>query len=122
MIEQYIPVFLVIAFAAIFATVVVLSSKIIGPQRPTPEKLSTYESGMKPVGSTHERVSIKYYLVAMLFIIFDLEVIFVYPWAVQFKNLFHEIGTSVFFSMLIFLIVLELGYLYVFKKGGFKWD
>jgi NADH-quinone oxidoreductase subunit A len=122
MIVQYIPVFLVIAFAIIFAVVVVLSSKLIGPQRPTPEKLSTYESGMKPVGSTHERVSVKYYLVAMLFIIFDLEVIFVYPWAVQFKNLFHEIGTSVFFSMLIFLIVLELGYLYVFKKGGFKWD
>src|ERR1035437_6912569 len=111
MIEQYIPVFLVIAFAIIFAIVVVFSSKIIGPQRPTPEKLSTYE-----------RVSVKYYLVAMLFIIFDLEVIFVYPWAVQFKNLFREIGTSVFFSMLIFLIVLELGYLYVFKKGGFKWD
>jgi NADH-quinone oxidoreductase subunit A len=122
MIEQYIPVLLVIAFAIIFASVVVFSSKIIGPQRPTPEKLSTYESGMKPIGSTHERVSIKYYLVAMVFIIFDLEVIFVYPWAVQFKNLFHEIGTSVFFSMLIFLIVLELGYLYVFKKGGFKWD
>ena len=122
MINQYIPVFLVIAFAIIFAVAVVLSSKLIGPQRPTPEKLSTYESGMKPVGSTHERVSVKYYLVAMLFIIFDLEVIFVYPWAVQFKNLFHEIGTSVFFSMLIFLIVLELGYLYVYKKGGFKWD
>jgi NADH-quinone oxidoreductase subunit A len=122
MIEQYIPVFLVIAFAIIFAIVVVFSSKIIGPQRPTPEKLSTYESGMKPIGSTHERVSVKYYLVAMVFIIFDLEVIFVYPWAVQFKNLFREIGTSVFLSMLIFLIVLELGYLYVFKKGGFKWD
>ena len=122
MIAQYIPVFLVVAFAIISAVVVVFSSKLIGPQRPTPEKLSTYESGMKPVGSTHERVSVKYYLVAMLFIIFDLEVIFVYPWAVQFKNLFNEIGTSVFFSMLIFLIVLELGYLYVYKKGGFKWD
>jgi NADH-quinone oxidoreductase subunit A len=122
MIEQYIPVIMVIAFAVFFAIVVVISSKLIGPQRPTPEKLSTYESGMKPVGSTHERVSVKYYLVAMLFIIFDLEVIFIYPWAVQFKNLFSELGTSVFFSMLIFLIVLELGYLYVYKKGGFKWD
>src|ERR1035437_11176459 len=101
MIEQYIPVFLVIAFALIFAIVVVSSSKIIGPQRPTPEKLSTYESGMKPIGSTHERVCVKYYLVAMLFIIFDLGVIFVYPWAVQFKNLFREVGISVFFSMLI---------------------
>ena len=122
MIDQYIPIFLVVSFAIIFAVIVVISSKLLGPQRPTPEKLSTYESGMKPVGSTHERVSVKYYLVAMLFIIFDLEVIFVYPWAVQFKKLYSEIGTSVFFSMLIFLIVLELGYLYVYKKGGFKWE
>ena len=68
---------MVVAFAVIFAIAVVFSSKLIGPQRPTPEKLSTYESGMKPVGSTHERVSVKYYLVAMLFIIFDLEVIFI---------------------------------------------
>jgi NADH-quinone oxidoreductase subunit A len=122
MIDQYIPIFMVVGFAVIFAVIVVISSKLLGPQRPTPEKLSTYESGMKPVGSTHERVSVKYYLVAMLFIIFDLEVIFVYPWAVQFKKLYNDIGTSVFFSMLIFLVVLELGYLYVYKKGGFKWE
>ena len=77
---------------------------------------------MKPVGTTSERVSIKYYLVAMLFIIFDLEVIFVYPWAVQFKKLFHEFGISVFISMFIFLVIFEIGYLYVYKKGGFKWD
>jgi NADH-quinone oxidoreductase subunit A len=58
----------------------------------------------------------------MLFIIFDLEVIFVYPWAVQFKKLFHEFGISVFISMFIFLVIFEIGYLYVYKKGGFKWD
>ncbi len=122
MIEQYIPIFLVIAVAAVFAIGTVFSSGIFGPQRPNSEKESTYESGMKPVGSTDERVSVKYYLVAMLFIIFDIEVIFVYPWAVQFKKMFAQLGTPVFFSMLIFLIVLELGYLYVYKKGGFKWD
>ncbi len=122
MIEYYIPIFIVLAIGAIFAFVTVMTSVIFGPQRPNREKLSTYESGMKPVGTTHERISIKYYLVAMLFIIFDLEVIFIYPWAVQFKKLFGEIGISVFYSMLVFLIVLELGYLYVFKKGGFKWD
>jgi NADH-quinone oxidoreductase subunit A len=77
---------------------------------------------MKPVGTTRERISVKYYLVAMLFIIFDLEVIFVYPWAVEFKRLFNEFGISIFISMVIFLVVLELGYLYVYKKGGFKWD
>ncbi len=122
MLEQYIPVFLVIITALIFAVVTVFSSEIFGPKRPNPDKLSTYESGMKPIGSTSERVSVKYYLVAMFFIIFDLEVIFIYPWAVQFKKLFGEIGISVFVSMFIFLVVLELGYLYAYKKGGFKWD
>jgi NADH-quinone oxidoreductase subunit A len=122
MIEQYIPVFIVLGIAAVFGIATVLSSKLFGPQRPTTQKLSTYESGMKPVGTTSERVSIKYYLVAMLFIIFDLEVIFVYPWAVQFKKLFNEFGISVFVSMFIFLVIFEIGYLYVYKKGGFKWD
>jgi NADH-quinone oxidoreductase subunit A len=122
MLEQYLPVFIVLGIAIIFGVATVLSSTIFGPQRPTAEKLSTYESGMKPVGTTSERVSIKYYLVAMLFIIFDLEVIFVYPWAVQFKKLFHEFGISVFISMFIFLVIFEIGYLYVYKKGGFKWD
>ena len=122
MIQDYIPVFLVIIIAAIFAFATVFSSEIFGPKRPSAEKLSTYESGMKPVGTTRERISIKYYLIAMLFIIFDLEVVFIYPWAVQFKRLFNEFGTSVFVSMFIFLVVLELGYLYVYKKGGFKWD
>ncbi|HEY6906235.1 MAG TPA: NADH-quinone oxidoreductase subunit A [Ignavibacteriaceae bacterium] len=122
MIEQYIPVFLVIGIAVVFAFATVMSSGIFGPQRPNKEKLSTYESGMKPVGTTRERISVKYYLVAMLFIIFDLEVIFVYPWAVEFKRLYGEFGSSIFTSMVIFLVVLELGYLYVYKKGGFKWD
>jgi NADH-quinone oxidoreductase subunit A len=122
MLEEYIPVLIVLAVALIFGIVLVLTSTIIGPQRPNSEKTSTYESGMKPVGTTRQRISIKYYLVAMFFIIFDLEVIFVYPWAVQFKKLFGQYGISVFFSMLIFLIVLELGYLYAYKKGGFKWD
>jgi NADH-quinone oxidoreductase subunit A len=122
MLEEYIPVLIVLAVALIFGSVLVLTSTIIGPQRPNREKTSTYESGMKPVGTTRQRISIKYYLVAMFFIIFDLEVIFIYPWAVQFKKLFGEFGISVFLSMLIFLIVLELGYLYAYKKGGFKWD
>lgn len=122
MILDYIPILLVLAVSIIFGVVLVWTSTLIGPQRPNREKTSTYESGMKPVGTTNQRISIKYYLVAMFFIIFDLEVIFVYPWAVQFRELFGEIGISVFISMLIFLIVLELGYLYAYKKGGFKWD
>lgn len=122
MLESYIPIFIVLFFATVIALGITISSIILGPQRPNKEKLSTYESGMKPVGTTRERISIKYYLVAMLFIIFDLEVLFIYPWAVQFKELFAELGMSVFISMFIFLVVLELGYLYAFKKGGFDWD
>jgi len=122
MILDYIPILLVLAVALAFGIVLVWTSTLIGPQRPNREKTSTYESGMKPVGVTNQRISVKYYLVAMFFIIFDLEVIFVYPWAVQFRKLFGEIGISVFISMLVFLIVLELGYLYAYKKGGFKWD
>jgi len=122
MIENYIPIFIVLVIGSLIAVGMVFSSVIFGPQRPNHEKLSTYESGMKPVGTTKERISVKYYLVAMLFIIFDLEVIFIYPWAVEFKKLYSEIGISIFYSMLVFLIVLELGYLYVYKKGGFRWD
>jgi len=122
MILEYLPIFIVFGIAIIFAAATVFSSEIFGPKRPTAEKLSTYESGMKPVGTTSERVSIKYYLIGMFFIIFDLEVVFIYPWAVQFKKLFNEFGISVFLSMFIFLVVLELGYLYAYKKGGFKWD
>lgn len=122
MIEQYLPVYIVLVIAVIFAVATVITSKLFGPQRPNSEKTSTYESGMKPIGTTHERISVKYYLVAMLFIVFDLEVIFVYPWAVQFKKLFAQYGISVFVSMFVFLVVLELGYLYVYKKGGFRWD
>jgi NADH-quinone oxidoreductase subunit A len=122
MILDYIPILLVLAVSVIFGAVLVWSSTLIGPQRPNKEKTSTYESGMKPIGTTNQRISVKYYLVAMFFIIFDLEVIFIYPWAVEFKKLFGEIGISVFISMLVFLIVLELGYLYAYKKGGFKWD
>jgi len=122
MLETYIPILLVMFFAFVIALAITFTSSILGPQRPGKEKLSTYESGMKPIGTARERISIKYYLVAMFFIIFDLEVIFIYPWAVEFKKLFGEIGISVFISMLVFLIVLELGYLYAYKKGGFKWD
>lgn len=128
MLENYIPIFIVFTFAMVFALLTVFSSEIIGPKRPTKEKLSPYESGMKPIGTAEERVSIKYYLVAMLFIIFDLEVIFIYPWAVKFKELYHgsavspAIGLPAFVSMLIFLVVFELGFLYAYKKGAFRWD
>lgn len=122
MIIDYIPIFLVIIVALIFAGAVVFSSVIFGPKRPNKIKEMPYESGKDPVGSTHERISIKYYLVAMLFIVFDIEVIYVYPWAIQFKTLYASYGIFAFMPMFIFLVVLELGFLYVLMKGGLKWD
>ena len=122
MIQQYIPVFLVILVSVVFGAAVIFSSRIFGPHRPNKAKLMPYESGKNPVGKIGERISVKYYLVAMLFIIFDIEVIYVYPWGVEFKKLFTEFGIIAFLPMLIFLVVLELGFLYVYRKGGLKWD
>ncbi len=122
MIEQYLPIILVLVVAAIFSAAIVFSSKLFGPQRPTKIKLMPYESGKDPVGTTHERVSVKYYIVAMMFIIFDIEVIYLYPWGVEFRNLYSEHGFFAFWPMLVFLIVLELGFLYIYKKGALKWD
>lgn len=122
MIEQYLPIILVLVVAAIFSAAIVFSSKLFGPQRPTKIKLMPYESGKDPVGTTHERVSVKYYIVAMMFIIFDIEVIYLYPWGVEFRNLYNEHGFFAFWPMLVFLIVLELGFLYIYKKGALKWD
>lgn len=122
MILDYIPIFLVLIFSAIVGGAIIFSSRIFGPYRPNKVKLMPYESGKNPVGTTHERVSVKYYLVAMLFIIFDIEVIFVYPWAVQFKSLFNQYGIFAFMPMFVFLVVLEIGFLYILAKGGLKWD
>jgi len=80
MLLEYIPIFLVLIIAVLFAISTVFSSKIFGPFRPNKIKIMPYESGKDPIGTTRERISIKYYLVAMLFIIFDIEVIYVYPW------------------------------------------
>jgi NADH-quinone oxidoreductase subunit A len=118
MLSNYIPIALMIGIAAIFGVLMANFSKWIGPKRPSTEKLSIYESGMVPIGSTRERVSIKYYVVAMLFIIFDIELVFLYPWAVSFMKL----GTFALLEMFVFIILLFVGYLYALKKGAFEWD
>jgi NADH-quinone oxidoreductase subunit A len=118
MIENYTPIVLMMLVAAGFAIVMANLSKWVGPRRPNREKLTTYESGMVPVGSTKERVSIKYYVVGMLFIIFDIEIVFLYPWAVT----FDKIGVFALGEMLLFIALLFVGYLYALKKGAFEWD
>jgi len=118
MLVQYIPIAIMILFAVAFGLVLVNINKWIGPRRPNEEKLSTYESGMEPVRSARERFSVKFYLVAMLFIIFDIEIVFMYPWAVMFR----ELGMLGFVEMLVFIFILLVGYVYILKKGALRWD
>jgi len=118
MLSNYIPLALMMAVAVGFGIMMANLSKWIGPRRPNKEKLSVYESGMKPIGSTRERVSVKYYIVAMLFIIFDIEIVFLYPWAVT----FDKIGAFALGEMFLFIGLLFVGYIYVVKKGALEWD
>jgi NADH-quinone oxidoreductase subunit A len=116
--EQYIPIAIMILLAVAFGLFLVNVNKWIGPRRPNEEKLSTYESGMEPVRSARERFSVKFYLVAMLFIIFDIEIVFMYPWAVKFR----ELGMAGFIEMMVFIFILLVGYVYILRKGALKWD
>lgn len=118
MLINYVPALLMILIAVAFGVVMANLSKWLGPRRPNFQKLTTYESGMIPVGSTRERVSIKYYVVAMLFIVFDIEIVFLYPWAVT----FDKIGAFALGEMFLFIVLLFVGYLYALKKGALEWD
>ncbi len=122
MIESYIPIFIIMAIAVIFAVVNVNLSSLLGPKRPSREKLSTYESGVEPVGTAHDRFSIKFYMVAVLFILFDIEVVFLFPWAVSFMNLDSVRMVYSFISAMVFIVILLVGYIYIIRKGALKWD
>jgi NADH-quinone oxidoreductase subunit A len=118
MIEQYAPVGIMILFGLLAGIVFTNINKWIGPKHPSEEKLSTYESGMEPVKTARERFSVKFYLVAMLFIIFDIEIVFMYPWAVMFRQL----GVFGYVDMMVFIAVLLVGFLYILKKGALRWQ
>ena len=121
MISDYLPILILLVIAAGFALSNLLITHLFGPRRPDPVKLSPYESGVPPVGDARLRFSIKFYLIAMIFIIFDIEVVFLYPWAVVFRDLLKQ-GPLVFYEMLVFIGVLVLGFVYVWRKGGLEWD
>lgn len=114
----YIPIFIMIGIGLFLGIAFLTLHKILGPSRPNPEKLSTYESGMPPVNTARDRFSIKYYMVAVLFILFDIEVVFLYPWAVNFRAL----GLFGYIEMVLFIVILLIGYFYILKKGALKWD
>jgi NADH-quinone oxidoreductase subunit A len=117
MIEQYVPIGMMIFIGVLAGIVFTNINKWIGPRRPSEEKLSTYESGMEPVRTARERFSVKFYLVAMLFIVFDIEIVFLYPWAVVFKHL----DVAGIIGMGFFLLILVLGLVYEWRKGGMDW-
>jgi NADH-quinone oxidoreductase subunit A len=122
--NQYVPVLLMFVVAAGFALTFIGLSHLVGQRKRTRTKLMPYECGKDPVGSARERFSVKFYLIAMLFILFDIEVIFLVPWAVVFKRLSTpEYGLSnvVYFEMLIFIVLLAAGLIYVIKKGALDW-
>ena len=115
---SYLPLLLLFGISVVNASGMVVTSHILNPLRPTPQKLMPYESGMIPLGDTRARFSVKFYMVAISFIVFDLETIFLIPWAVQMR----ELGWSAFVAMSLFVIILAVGLLYEWKKGGFEWD
>lgn len=117
MLEQYFPIAVVLSIGVLAGAVLTQINRWLGPRRPSDEKLSTYESGMEPVRTARERFSVKFYLVAMLFIVFDIEVVFMYPWAVQFRSL----GLFGLVEMMVFIAILLVGLVYVLKKGALRW-
>jgi NADH-quinone oxidoreductase subunit A len=126
--KEYIPILIVFVFVAGFAVTNIVLSHLVGKRKNTRAKLMPYECGMDPVGSAHQRFSVKFYLIAMLFILFDIEAVFLLPWAVVFKTMSstltyygHSGRSFVFFEMMIFIAVLLVGYVYVWKKGLFEW-
>lgn len=116
--SQYLPIIIQAIVAGGFVVTTMLATHFLGPKKITKHKLETFESGIEVVGNARMPFSIKYFLTAILFVLFDVEVIFMYPWAVNFK----EMGTQGFFSMMIFLGFLLAGFLYIIKKGALKWE
>ncbi len=132
--RTYLPVLLLFGFVALNAVVIIGLSTIVIRRRPTPVKDTPYESGIPPLGDARERFSVKFYMVAMLFIIFDIETVFMIPWAVYYRQLSCAVpmvndacpvGNVSFFGlgeMLVFMAILVVGFVYVWKKGALQWD
>jgi len=118
MLIDYLPIFILVALALVVGIIVLLLGRFVGPHRPTSRKGEPYESGMIPYGPGTRKMPVRYYLVAMLFILFDVEVIFFLPWAVAFKRL----GVYALVEMFIFVAILMVGFVYIWKKGALEWE
>jgi NADH-quinone oxidoreductase subunit A len=121
--QAYVPLLMLIVFVAFNAVMMVVASHILSASRPTAVKNQPYESGMPPIGDARERFDIKFYLIAVLFIVFDIEVVFMMPWAVAFRqlDLFGLGMLGALIEMAVFVLILGVGYVYVLKRGAFEW-
>jgi NADH-quinone oxidoreductase subunit A len=123
MFGDFVPLFLMTALALGLALTLLAAAAYVGPDRPSGTKTMPYESGMDPVGSAHERYSVKFYLVAMIFIVFDVEVVFMWPWAASFHRFVESgAGLGVIAVMSSFTLILLVGLLYDVKKGGLDFE
>jgi NADH-quinone oxidoreductase subunit A len=116
--SEYLPILIFILIAMAFGLGALLIGIIFRLKKPYREKLMPYESGITPVGEPRYRFSIRFYILAMLFVLFDVEAIFIYPWAV----VFDKIGIYAFIEMVIFIVILLIGYIYAWEKEAFQWD
>ena len=118
MINEYLPILILFILATLLGGLVVILGHAFGPRRPTSRKSQPYESGMTPIGPGTRRLPVRFYLVAVLFILFDIEIVFFFPWAVVFRQL----GVFGLVEMLIFISILLVGYFYAWKKGALEWE
>ena len=116
--EEYFPLVVFLGLSLAFGLILMLAPLVAAVSNPDPEKNSAYECGFEPFESARLKFDIRFYLVAILFVIFDLEVAFLFPWAVGFQY----IGTLGFWSMMLFLLILTIGFLYEWKKGALEWE
>ena len=123
MLLEYIAIAILFVLTAAVGIIAISLGEFFGPKRNTERKLMPYESGMVPVGKGTRRMPVRFYLVAVLFILFVIEVIFFLPWAVSFRKYIENgMGTFIFMEMLVFIGILLVGYVYAWKKGAFEWD
>ncbi|MAK64188.1 MAG: NADH-quinone oxidoreductase subunit A [Maricaulis sp.] len=119
MLLDYLPILIFFGIAAVIGLGFMLAAFVIAPSRPDPEKVSTYECGFNAFDDARMKFDVRFYLVAILFIIFDLEVAFLFPWAVTLKE---HLGVFEFWSMMVFLTVLTIGFIYELRKGALDWE
>jgi NADH-quinone oxidoreductase subunit A len=115
--ESFIPILILLVLAAGMAGTILLLNVVLGPKLRTRKKLEVYESGVPLIDAPHKRISIKFFVIAMFFILFDVEIAFLYPWALVFRSA----GWPLFVEMFAFLAILAVGYAYIWKKGAFDW-